>query len=51
VAGFTGIDGKSYGPSAKGENAVIPKENAERLAGEGLASRMEDVFQRGNLNS
>jgi len=38
VAAFTGIDGKSYGPFAKGENAVIRKEKAERLAVQGLAS-------------
>jgi len=38
VEAFTGVDGKSYGPFAKGEYAIIPKEDADRFVEQGLAS-------------
>jgi len=38
VATFTGVDGKSYGPFTSGQYERIPKEDAERLINEGLAS-------------
>jgi len=38
VTAFTGVDDKSYGPFAKGEYAVIPKPDAERLINAGSAS-------------
>jgi len=38
VEAFTGVDGKIYGPFTKGEFAMIPKDDAERLVAQGLAS-------------
>ncbi|RLE69161.1 MAG: hypothetical protein DRJ41_00420 [Thermoprotei archaeon] len=38
VPAFTGVDGKKYGPYKPGDVAVLPKEDAERLVAEGLAS-------------
>ena len=38
VPAFTGADGKTYGPFKAGEYVTIPKEDAERLIKEGLAS-------------
>lgn len=38
IPAFTGVDGKTYGPYDKGAAMYIPKEDAERLISEGLAS-------------
>jgi peptide/nickel transport system substrate-binding protein len=38
VDAFTGADGKTYGPFKAGEFVTIPKEDADRLIAEGLAS-------------
>jgi len=38
VPAFTGVDGKRYGPFTKGEFVRLPKEDAERLISEKLAS-------------
>jgi len=38
VPAFTGVDGKTYGPFTEGMFATIPKDDADRLIGEGKAS-------------
>ena len=38
VTAFVGVDKKTYGPFAVGAYATVPKEDATRLIGEGLAS-------------
>lgn len=40
---FVGADGKTYGPFSAGDTMVIPKEDADRLLAEGLASRTPPV--------
>jgi len=38
VSQFTGADGKTYGPFVEGQLVTIPKEDAEKLLSQGLAS-------------
>lgn len=38
IPAFIGVDGKTYGPYSEGMFATIPKDDAERLIGEGKAS-------------
>ncbi|MEM2454798.1 MAG: ABC transporter substrate-binding protein [Candidatus Bathyarchaeia archaeon] len=38
ISAFTGVDGKPYGPYKAGDTMVIPKEDADRLVAQGLAS-------------
>jgi peptide/nickel transport system substrate-binding protein len=38
IPAFTGVDGKTYGPYSKGDAMLIPKDDAERLVGEGKAT-------------
>jgi len=38
IPAFTGVDGKEYGPYKPGDAMLIPKEDAERLISEGVAS-------------
>lgn len=38
IPAFTGVDGKTYGPFEYGDALLIPKEDAERLIEQGLAS-------------
>ena len=51
VPAFTGVDGKSYGPFEKGEAMYVPKEDAERLVSEGLASYSPPVVGLEELSS
>mgnify|MGYP000424442451 CR=1 FL=1 len=39
VSRFVGVDGKTYGPYKRGDYVTLPKDDAERLIAEGLASR------------
>jgi peptide/nickel transport system substrate-binding protein len=38
IPAFTGVDGKIYGPFKEGDALLIPKEDAERLVSEGVAT-------------
>ncbi|MEM3591522.1 MAG: ABC transporter substrate-binding protein [Candidatus Bathyarchaeia archaeon] len=44
VPAFTGVDGLSYGPYSMGDYVRIPKEDAERLIAQGLASHVPPAY-------
>jgi len=44
VPSFVGVDGAKYGPYSIGDRATIPRDDADRLVGEGLASLTPPVY-------